>query len=777
MRSCTGPRGAELAHSARSERSLLAVAAALLASLMTRAAQGAEAQIAQAASAQGSMAEPSEPAAASTPTEHPAPSVVSQAARASSASPASAGPAASAEDSASIARPKSRPSAPVVPSPTADSPALVAPGAYETVVRTSSANDPRPREDAAASASTITSDRTPRSGESLPQLLNELPGANVTRLGGLGALATVSLRGSSSNQVLVYLDGVPLNSAAGGGVDLSAIPLADVERIEIYRGMSPIAFGASAIGGVISITTRAPRENAAAGEVGLGSFTEREAGARGSWVGERVRLYGGGHVVAARGDFPYRSDNGTLFDTSDDRDMRRENNALEQFDGIVRASVRLNERQELIGSFSLVARKQGLPGPGTYTTREASLATTRAIATLVYRWRDERDRDDRVRVLVYGDLLQQRLHDPLQEVELVPVDTHDTGKATGATWLAQVRATSWLLLRGVLNGRYETFQPRDMLRATPVGAQASRGFAAAGIEAQASAPARLDIIPSFRLELSRDAVAGRSYFSELLPASPPVTRAMPLVRLALLKRLSEAVTLRANVGRYARLPSSAELYGDNGFLLGNTTLAPESGLNVDAGAALELASASYAAHIDIAAFGARITDLIQFEPSSPARLRAENVGSARVVGLEVSAQLRVGAYAHAFAQVTLADTRDTSSVRASRGRQLPLRPRARAYSRLEARRVRLGAIELGAYADADLTSGNYIDPPNLIEIPARIVFGAGGYAGTPGGHARLVVSAQNLGNSTTNDLVGFPLPGRALFVTFSASTSSDPSED
>lgn len=87
-----------------------------------------------------------------------------------------------------------------------------------------------PREDRAADASVITDSRTPRSSESVAQLLSELPGVTVNRLGGIGSTALISLRGSTWEQVGVYLDGIPLNSAIGGGVDLSTLPLGDEAR-------------------------------------------------------------------------------------------------------------------------------------------------------------------------------------------------------------------------------------------------------------------------------------------------------------------------------------------------------------------------------------------------------------------------------------------------------------------------------------------------------------------------------------------------------------------
>ena len=105
--------------------------------------------------------------------------------------------------------------------------------AYETVVVAEAA--PRASRDDAASSSVITAARTPRSAEDLPQLLAEQPGVSVTRMGGLGSLATLSLRGSSANQVEVYFDGVPLSAASGGGVDVGLIPVVDLGSVEVYR--------------------------------------------------------------------------------------------------------------------------------------------------------------------------------------------------------------------------------------------------------------------------------------------------------------------------------------------------------------------------------------------------------------------------------------------------------------------------------------------------------------------------------------------------------------
>ena len=88
------------------------------------------------------------------------------------------------------------------------------------------------------------------------EVLDQVPGVRVRRFGGIGSYSTASIRGSKSEQVLILLDGVRLNSAQLGSVDLSTIPLRQVDRIEVLRGGGSARFGSDAESGVISITTR-----------------------------------------------------------------------------------------------------------------------------------------------------------------------------------------------------------------------------------------------------------------------------------------------------------------------------------------------------------------------------------------------------------------------------------------------------------------------------------------------------------------------------------------
>jgi vitamin B12 transporter len=91
----------------------------------------------------------------------------------------------------------------------------------------------------------------------LVQALSAVPGLGVVQSGGAGNTASVFIRGTNSEDVLVLLDGVPVNdpSDANGAFNFGDVTMSDVARIEIVRGAMSGLYGSNAIGGVINIFT------------------------------------------------------------------------------------------------------------------------------------------------------------------------------------------------------------------------------------------------------------------------------------------------------------------------------------------------------------------------------------------------------------------------------------------------------------------------------------------------------------------------------------------
>lgn len=107
---------------------------------------------------------------------------------------------------------------------------------------------------------------------SLAQVLQQFGGIETASSGGIGSATSVFLRGASSAQALVLVDGVRVGSATLGTTALENIPLAQIERIEIVSGPVSGLYGSDAIGGVIQVFTRsAARSPGASATAGAGS--------------------------------------------------------------------------------------------------------------------------------------------------------------------------------------------------------------------------------------------------------------------------------------------------------------------------------------------------------------------------------------------------------------------------------------------------------------------------------------------------------------------------
>ena len=143
--------------------------------------------------------------------------------------------------------------------------------------------------------------------KSLPDLLKNVPGVHVREVNGKGQYTTVTVRGSTAAQVGVFVDGVLSNLGGDAAVDISTIPVKNVERIEVYRGYIPARFGGTFIGGVINVVTKKPKKANISAEWGKSSY----GGKTGSL--EVTAPLGGGSLLvglnheSSKGDFPYNN--------------------------------------------------------------------------------------------------------------------------------------------------------------------------------------------------------------------------------------------------------------------------------------------------------------------------------------------------------------------------------------------------------------------------------------------------------------------------------------
>ncbi len=175
------------------------------------------------------------------------------------------------------------------------------------------------------------------SGNSVTEVLKYATGVEVMERGNE---TQISVRGMSSGQTLILVDGLRRTDKASGSV-ITNIQVEDIERIEIVRGPMSALYGSEAMGGVINIITAKPQEGTRSGmdlTVGQTDDGQRETGIAGgfiNWGGDTT-----GHRVSfesrSRGDF--RTDPESI-----ETDMREE----ERNNLAYRGRYALNDADEL----------------------------------------------------------------------------------------------------------------------------------------------------------------------------------------------------------------------------------------------------------------------------------------------------------------------------------------------------------------------------------------------------------------------------------------------
>lgn len=601
----------------------------------------------------------------------------------------------------------------------------------------------RPRDrvarDPTAAATVIQADRFAGEAKGVAELLGTAPGVAVNEYGGLGHLATVSIRGSTADGVKVLLDGMPLDTAAGGGVDLSSIPRHWIERVEVVRGAEGAYYGSGALGGVVNVVTRRAAAGAWSTAATGGSFRTGSFGADAAVGGEAWSGLASASLEGSGGRFPYLFD-ATPSTPGDAREVMRENDASLVGGGLLKASRRAGD-----GTLDLLAHFSGgrreLPGIPYATAPGGSQDWQRdARGALLAR---------HTAPLAPGLALSTELHGRLDRLDVDLASLGGEVRQQGLEGGARAEA-SWVHPRGTATAGASAAAER--LEADGIGAPRARPTLAAwASDAIDAVPDRLRVAPGVRY----DHVGPFDGIS---------------AKLGSVLKIAGPLSARASAGRSFRAPSFSELYLQQGLVEPNPALRPEEAWSADgalvADGPLGFASAG--------AFATLYRDLIVYEPGSFRRLKPFNDAKALVRGLEVdlaSAPARSLLGLSVEVAYTLLDTETLRGVDAELGRELPHRARHRVFAR-----VAIGGESAGLHVEAHHVSAQFQDTRNLQLIPAATSLHAGAFvrlSARP--DVRLALEVKNvLDDRSLQDGFGNPLPGRMVLLTLRAGSTTPP---
>lgn len=122
--------------------------------------------------------------------------------------------------------------------------------------------------------------------------ISSAPGVTSKQNGSFGGVGTIRIRGASSGQTLVLVDGVPVNDASSpaGGYNFEYLNTSNIQSIEVLKGSQSTLWGSDAIGGVVNIYTKQPESNSFGVSTEIGSFGLKRGSADINFAGSNSKF-------------------------------------------------------------------------------------------------------------------------------------------------------------------------------------------------------------------------------------------------------------------------------------------------------------------------------------------------------------------------------------------------------------------------------------------------------------------------------------------------------
>ena len=605
--------------------------------------------------------------------------------------------------------------------------------------------------------SVIERDRFEGKITSLGEIVEKEVGVQVRRHGGLGSLSSVSLRGSDSDQVMVYLDGVLLNKATGGGVNLSDISLGDVQAIEVYRGTVPGQFGKASMGGVVNIQTRRG-DKGFKGDIGLGygSFHTKQ----GSFFinhkpGKWDYLFSFDTMDTAN-DFEFENDQGTPWNPNDDKKEERNNAAVTRHNLLAKAGYDFSSDLRVELNNQWFYKDQELPGPHNSERADTTLDTRRNITTLRLIADDWGGQGMNSHFKASHSWKEENYDDSEGFVGLGrQKNIYTTESSSGSVYLECMKGNHLLSLN--TKYKYEQYEVESLLQDQNPN-DSSRDLLSVTLQdSWFLFGDRLIFTPALRYNYIRDELeSGKSIYGQHLEGrSRDKNYFEP--QAGLKYRATDWLNLKANWSDYVREPSFFELFGDRGLFHGNPDLMAEKGMNFDGGAEVDYRmrnSLIQRINVQAAYFYREVDNLITRVYDARGVGKSLNIAGSRIEGLETNLSLDFLDHLRLIGRATWKDTENQGEDSAYKGNQLPGRYKKSYLGRLE---FKIKYCKF--YAERILDKDMYYDSANLLKAEDKDEINLGLNASY--NDFILTLEAKNIQDNQYEDFNGYPLPGRS----------------
>ncbi|MEN9577505.1 MAG: hypothetical protein RJA70_514 [Pseudomonadota bacterium] len=600
-------------------------------------------------------------------------------------------------------------------------------------------------------------------GQSSADVLRSVPGIQVARTGASSDFATASLRGATSEQTPIYLGGVRLNDDVGGTADLSATPLWILDRIVIYRGHAPDYVDRLGVGGALVLHPRLPISTELRLGAGLGSHGEQSQWVSAAASSSQSAALVGLKLSGATNDYRYSDDQGTLFDPTDDRALRRRNADFASVDFWAISRHRLGKGLSVRTVFNSFQREQGINGLSISPALHARVTQRRLLAgvTLDLNCGENCEFTSTTQALVGRSVTE----DPRKEISalltpLLDVDgkrlsqrfalSYDAGpvRLSPSVWLGYEQTAVTRVPNSSLEATRSSVRPA-LTADTTVGPGRAYGLIALECHRTDSAGDRGERPPT-RGELCEEAE--------------------PIGRVGAEVTVGGGTRVLLSAGRYVRMPTVGERFGTSPVVRGNDALKVERSFGVDAGLRSEQRWRELTLGGELATFARVTDDLIGFRQTSLGIVRPFNIATARNVGAEAALNAEFFQHWQVSGNATWLDPRDTSPGRTGQNDQLPYRSRlvttlgTELHGKLDSLNIGRASLGLEYFRRA----ARFADSAGLVVLPAEGSVDLTAAVTFWRERLNLGFAVRNLTDEFVVDLLGAPLPGRSAHLSIEA---------
>ncbi len=402
----------------------------------------------------------------------------------------------------------------------------------------------------------------------LGQALAREPGVMVRQSGGLGSWTQMEVRGAPASQTEVYLDGVPVGGSSGSSVDLGPIPVDGLDWIELRQAGDAGSSGAPRL----DLHSRTGWTRIG-GSVRQGSFGEQGVSAFGGDPSGMFTVSGWGE--RAKNDYPFFWNNGTIYNTRDDRVIQLENNDYRAIG--VAAGVRPTESVQILGRWESTQKgvtSPSNPDPNARYGKDAVQASAS--------W--ERDDGFRQHAEMAGKWVSSIWKDPSQSADYAVVQGMDEyGRDFRMAAGLEKTDAAWLMPGMDVSGRYESSERATTggVFTTPDGNRLSVD----GVFLLKAGPVQGDYGAEFRVGAGwkmdrRNFVAGISAQNNATVTQLTWWPTSDQARLWFAPTRAWTTWVSGEVSE--RIPDFSEWMGDNGFIMANPSLLSERTMGTEA---------------------------------------------------------------------------------------------------------------------------------------------------------------------------------------------------